>query len=93
MTLVCPYFINTGMFSGCKPKNFPMLEPKDVAKRMIIAIRTREVFVTMPGWARYLLPLKKLVTKTRRCNDDINFFFFFLFFQFHTTEIRLGHCK
>lgn len=59
MTLICPYFINTGMFAGCKPKNFAMLEPKDVAKRMITAIRRNEVFVTMPGWARFFLPLKK----------------------------------
>lgn len=61
MTLLCPYFINTGMFDGCKPRTFPMLAPRDVAKRLITAVRRNEVFVTMPGWARYILPLKNFV--------------------------------
>lgn len=61
MTLICPYFINTGMFSGCKPRNFPMLDPKDVAKRLITAIKYEETFVTMPGWARYILPMKNFI--------------------------------
>ncbi|XP_017771270.1 PREDICTED: short-chain dehydrogenase/reductase family 16C member 6 isoform X2 [Nicrophorus vespilloides] len=61
MTIVCPYFINTGMFSGCKPRNFPMLEPKDVAKRLITAVRREEVYVTMPGWARFILPMKNFI--------------------------------
>ncbi|KRT79700.1 dehydrogenase [Oryctes borbonicus] len=60
MTVVCPYFINTGMFAGCKP-NMPMLEPRDVAKRVITAIRRNEEYVTMPGWARFILPLKNFV--------------------------------
>lgn len=59
MTLVCPYFINTGMFAGCKPKNMSMLEPVDVAKRIVTAIKRNEVFVTMPTFSRYVLPLKK----------------------------------
>ncbi|XP_019871759.1 short-chain dehydrogenase/reductase family 16C member 6 [Aethina tumida] len=61
MTLVCPYFINTGMFDGCKPRNMSMLEPKDVAKRIITAIRREEVFVTMPSFSRFILPLKNYV--------------------------------
>lgn len=61
MTLVCPYFINTGMFAGCKPKNMSMLEPRDVAKRIITAIKRNEVFVTMPTFSRYILPIKKYV--------------------------------
>ncbi|XP_022916882.1 epidermal retinol dehydrogenase 2 [Onthophagus taurus] len=61
MTIVCPYFINTGMFNGCKPKNMAMLEPRDVAKRIITAIKLKEVFVTMPWWARFILPLKNFI--------------------------------
>ncbi|RZC37436.1 short-chain dehydrogenase/reductase family 16C member 6, partial [Asbolus verrucosus] len=61
MTLVCPYFINTGMFSGCKPRNLPMLEPKDVAKRIITAIKKEEVYVTLPGFSRFVLPLKHFI--------------------------------
>lgn len=47
------------MFDGCKPRNLPMLEAKDVARRIIKAIKREEVFVTLPGFARYTLPLKK----------------------------------
>ncbi|XP_044272348.1 short-chain dehydrogenase/reductase family 16C member 6 [Tribolium madens] len=61
MTLVCPYFINTGMFAGCKPRNMSMLEPKDVAKRIITAIRREEVYVTMPTFSRFLLPVKNFL--------------------------------
>lgn len=60
-TLICPYFINTGMFDGCKPKNMDMLEPRDVAKRIIYAIRTDEEYVTMPAFSRYVLPLKHFI--------------------------------
>lgn len=58
-TLVCPYFVNTGMFNGCNPKRMPMLESKDVAKRIITAIRRGEYFVTIPTISRFLIPLKK----------------------------------
>ncbi|EFA08169.2 short-chain dehydrogenase/reductase family 16C member 6 [Tribolium castaneum] len=61
MTLVCPYFINTGMFAGCKPRNMNMLEPKDVAKRIITAIRREEVYVTMPAFSRFVLPVKNFI--------------------------------
>ncbi|CAH1115976.1 unnamed protein product [Phaedon cochleariae] len=61
MSLVCPYFIDTGMFDGCKPKNMPMLQPRDVAKRIITAIKREEDFVTMPSYARYVFPLKNFL--------------------------------
>ncbi|KAG5886617.1 hypothetical protein JTB14_037393 [Gonioctena quinquepunctata] len=61
MTLICPYFINTGMFNGCKPRNLPMLESRDVAKRIITAIKREEVFVTLPAFSRFILPLKNYV--------------------------------
>ncbi|XP_060521529.1 short-chain dehydrogenase/reductase family 16C member 6 [Cylas formicarius] len=61
MTMVCPYFINTGMFEGCKPKQMDMLEPKDVAKSIITAIRKEEIFVTVPTSSRYILPLKNYI--------------------------------
>ncbi|XP_050501356.1 short-chain dehydrogenase/reductase family 16C member 6 [Diabrotica virgifera virgifera] len=61
MTLICPYFINTGMFDGCKPRTLPMLEPKAVASRIIQAIKREEILVTMPGFARYILPLRNCI--------------------------------
>ncbi|CAG9773866.1 unnamed protein product [Ceutorhynchus assimilis] len=59
LTLVCPYFINSGMFEGCKPHHAPMLEPKDVAKRIILAIRREEDYCTVPGNAGYILAMKQ----------------------------------
>lgn len=58
-TLVCPYFVNTAMFSGCKPKRRAMLEPKDVGQRIITSIKREEYFVTIPENIRFLIPLKK----------------------------------
>lgn len=61
MTLVCPYYINTGMFAGAKPRLLPMLEPYEVAAKIISSIRLREVNCVMPPSVRYLLPLKWFV--------------------------------
>ncbi|XP_063626065.1 short-chain dehydrogenase/reductase family 16C member 6 isoform X1 [Cydia splendana] len=60
-TLVCPYYINTGMFDGVTPHLMPMLEPDYVAENMIDSIRKNEVNCIMPGSVRYLLPLKCLL--------------------------------
>lgn len=58
MTLVCPYYINTGMFSGVKPRLFPMLEPKFVADQIVESVLKNEVNCTLPGTVRLFLPLK-----------------------------------
>ncbi|XP_044579589.1 short-chain dehydrogenase/reductase family 16C member 6-like isoform X3 [Cotesia glomerata] len=57
-TLVCPYFINTGMFPGVKPRLLPMLEPEYVANEVIAGILTNQINVTMPLSTKYFLPLK-----------------------------------
>ncbi|KAG8037686.1 hypothetical protein G9C98_005897 [Cotesia typhae] len=57
-TLVCPYFINTGMFPGVKPRLLPMLEPEYVANEVIAGILTNQINVTMPLSIKYFLPLK-----------------------------------
>ncbi|KAK0178538.1 hypothetical protein PV327_007419 [Microctonus hyperodae] len=57
-TLVCPYFINTTMFPGVKPRLIAMLEPEYVAEEIVSAILTNEINVTLPRSTRYLLPLK-----------------------------------
>ncbi|XP_058808381.1 short-chain dehydrogenase/reductase family 16C member 6-like [Phymastichus coffea] len=57
-TLVCPYFINTGMFSGVKPRLRPMLEPEYVASEVVAAIGANENWVILPRAMRYFLPLK-----------------------------------
>ncbi|XP_055386383.1 short-chain dehydrogenase/reductase family 16C member 6 [Condylostylus longicornis] len=58
MTLVCPYYINTGMFNGVRPRLFPMLEPDYVAERVVTAVKRNEVWCVLPNHVRTLLPLK-----------------------------------
>lgn len=60
-TLVCPSYINTGMFDGVTPRLTAMLEPDYVAETMIDSIRKNEVNCVIPGSVRYLLPLKCLL--------------------------------
>ncbi|KAJ4934047.1 hypothetical protein JOQ06_006854, partial [Pogonophryne albipinna] len=50
-TIVCPYFINTGMFDGCQskwPTVLPILDPNYVAKKIITAVLTDQVFLLLP---------------------------------------------
>jgi all-trans-retinol dehydrogenase (NAD+) len=58
MTLVCPYYINTGMFIGVKPRLFPMLEPNYVADQIVKSVLLNEVNCTLPDTVRMFLPLK-----------------------------------
>jgi all-trans-retinol dehydrogenase (NAD+) len=61
-TVVCPYFINTGMFEGAKtrfPLLLPILEPEYVADKIIKAIRNNQQRLIMPRFvlATYLVRL------------------------------------
>lgn len=50
-TCVCPFFIKTGMFLGAKskfPRLTPLLEPEDVAERIMQAIRCNQELLVMP---------------------------------------------
>lgn len=58
MTLVCPYYIASGMFAGVKPRMFPMLTPKYVADQITLSVQKNEVNCTMPHSIRMLVPLK-----------------------------------
>lgn len=58
MTLVCPYYIASGMFAGVKPRFFPMLTTKYVADQITLSVQKNEVNCTMPNSIRLLLPLK-----------------------------------
>lgn len=58
MTLVCPYYIASGMFAGVKPRMFPMLTTKYVADQITLSVQKNEVNCTMPNSVRLLLPLK-----------------------------------
>jgi all-trans-retinol dehydrogenase (NAD+) len=57
-TVVCPYYINTGMFKGVKsrvPWLLPILEADHVAERVVTAIRRNQPRVMTP-MILYLLP-------------------------------------
>jgi all-trans-retinol dehydrogenase (NAD+) len=67
-TIVCPYFIATGMFDGVKDNNVPFLMPilttEGVAKRTVSAIKRGDGLVILPAFpwlifaTRFLLPTK-----------------------------------
>ncbi len=53
-TIVCPYYINTGMFAGVKTRFswlLPILEPDDVADKMIKAIEKGRQRLIMPPFS------------------------------------------
>jgi all-trans-retinol dehydrogenase (NAD+) len=57
-TLVCPYYINTGMFDGVKSKVgwlLPILEEQDVADKVISAVERDKPELFMP-WSVATLP-------------------------------------
>ncbi|XP_072110832.1 epidermal retinol dehydrogenase 2 [Mobula birostris] len=63
-TIVCPFFINTGMFDGCKTKwpNFiPVLNENYVAKRITDAILREQVYLVMPRSLVFMLAIKNLL--------------------------------
>lgn len=63
-TIVCPYFINTGMFDGCKtkwPTLLPILEPEYASKRIVDAILREEVYLLMPRSLYFLMALKNWI--------------------------------
>jgi all-trans-retinol dehydrogenase (NAD+) len=62
-TVVCPYYIDTGMFCGVKsrfPRLLPILDPDDVATRIVTAIERDKRRLMMPP-AVHLLPLLRML--------------------------------
>ncbi|XP_071763607.1 epidermal retinol dehydrogenase 2-like [Centroberyx gerrardi] len=63
-TIVCPYFINTGMFDGCQtkwPRLMPILNPDYVVKKIIQAILTDQVYLLMPKSMYLITGLKNIL--------------------------------
>lgn len=61
-TVVCPYYINTGMFTGVKtrfPLLLPILEEKDVAEKVVQAVRKNRDRVILPAMVR-LIPMLRV---------------------------------
>ena len=65
-TVVCPYYINTGMFAGVKtrfPLLLPILKQEKVAKKIIQGIKKEKEQIVMPfivkvTWVFRILPIK-----------------------------------
>lgn len=62
-TVVCPYYINTGMFDGAKTKFssiLPILDENKVADRIVLAIRRGEEHINLP-WMVNTIPLLRIL--------------------------------
>ncbi|KAG9278818.1 epidermal retinol dehydrogenase 2-like [Astyanax mexicanus] len=63
-TIVCPFFIDTGMFDGCGtkwPRLLPALKPEYVAKKIVNAIQTDQTYLYLPRAIYALMFVKNLV--------------------------------
>lgn len=62
-TVVCPYYINTGMFAGVKtrfPWLLPIMEPDDVAEKIVNAIEKNRRRLILPPFAHAVFPARLL---------------------------------
>jgi all-trans-retinol dehydrogenase (NAD+) len=60
-TIVCPYYIDTGMFAGVKSRFsllLPILKSEDVARRTVLAILKNRQRLIMPGIVRGIFFLR-----------------------------------
>lgn len=63
-TIVCPYFINTGMFDGCQtkwPTLMPILDPEYVSTKILNAILTEQVYLLLPRSMYLIVALKNIL--------------------------------
>ena len=65
-TVVCPYYISTGMFSGVSSKIIPILEPDFVATSVVDATLANKEIVLLPWWTTFLFMLKVGVCHVNR---------------------------
>merc|ERR1711934_850768 len=62
-TVVCPYYISTGMFAGVQSKLIPILEPTFVADQVVSAVLTEREVLLLPWWSFLLIALKAVMTE------------------------------
>jgi len=60
-TVVCPYYISTGMFAGVQSKLIPILVPEYVADSVVGATLTNREVLLLPWWSFILIALKAVV--------------------------------
>jgi len=65
VTIVCPSFVDTGLFAGAAPpKTTRMLRPEELAAKVVEAVRKKRVWVLEP-WIVKITPLLKHGLPTR----------------------------
>lgn len=63
MTIVCPSFIDTGMFPNTTPPLFtPWLKPDALADKIVAAVKADRLYVREPGMVK-LIPLMKALPR------------------------------
>jgi len=60
-TLVCPYYINTGMFDGINSKIIPLLKPEPVVDDIVAGVLTDQECIVIPRYLYVLILLKSIV--------------------------------
>ncbi|XP_072460729.1 short-chain dehydrogenase/reductase family 16C member 6-like [Notamacropus eugenii] len=64
-TIVCPYFIKTGMFNGCTtkfPRILPLLEAEYIAEKTMNAILEEQLYLITPKMVLFALLLKHMIS-------------------------------
>lgn len=63
-TIVCPFFIKTGMFEGCTtncPTLLPILEPEYAVRKIVEAILQEQLYLYMPKFLYFIMFLKSFL--------------------------------
>nr|XP_010987829.1 epidermal retinol dehydrogenase 2-like isoform X1 [Camelus dromedarius] len=63
-TIVCPFFIKTGMFEGCTtscPFLLPILEPEYAVRKIVDAILQEKMYLYMPKFIYFMVFLKSFL--------------------------------
>ncbi|CAI9155229.1 unnamed protein product [Rangifer tarandus platyrhynchus] len=63
-TIICPYFIQTGMFEGCStncPSLLPILEPEYAVRKIVDAILQENLYLYMPKFIYFMVFLKSFL--------------------------------
>ncbi|KAJ1075851.1 hypothetical protein K5549_003162 [Capra hircus] len=63
-TIVCPFFIKTGMFDGCAtgcPSLLPILEPEYAVRKIVDAILQENMYLYMPKFIYFMVILKSVL--------------------------------
>ncbi|KAI4881031.1 hypothetical protein NFI96_021800 [Prochilodus magdalenae] len=63
-TIVCPFFINTGMFDGANtkwPRMLPILDPDYACRKIVDAVRRDQVYLLLPRTMHLIICLKNIL--------------------------------